>query len=114
MGKINSKQKGNRTELQIAKIFKERFDIDFIRSPQSGAFYTNNPINITENLAGDIICDDENFKFSIEIKARKDITFHQIINGYLDEFITQVERDAKSSGKLPLLIIKLNNKKHLL
>ena len=94
---------------QIAKIFSDRFNIKFIRSPQSGAFHTNNPITITENLAGDIVSDDANFRFSVEIKARKDISFFKVLNGFFDEFILQCETDATSVNKLPLIIVKINN-----
>ena len=108
--KVNSKKKGNRVENEIAKKLKEAFNEDFIRTPSSGGFHTNNKIKLTEDLAGDIIT-PENFNYVIEVKSRKDITFHNVLNGYLDEFIEQVENDSLSVNKLPLLIIKLNNRK---
>ena len=106
--KLNSKSKGSRIEREIAKKLTERFKKDFIRTPMSGAYYTLNPGQLTENLSGDIIT-PENFKYSIEIKGRKEITFHKVLNGAFDEFIEQCEKDAFSVNKLPLIIVKLNN-----
>lgn len=105
--KINCKKKGSRVELEIAKKFTERFGVKFFRTPFSGSFYTNNKIELNEHQAGDIYCEDDNFKFCIEIKARKDISFFQFLNGYFDNFILQAEKNNKN--KEPLLIIKINN-----
>ena len=110
--KLNSKTKGNRVEREIAKLFEERFNKDFKRVPGSGSFFSANPIKLTENLSGDIMT-PENFRYSIEIKARKDMSFFNILfppNKELDNFITQVEKDANLTGKKPLLIIKINNR----
>ena len=111
---INSKKKGNRVELEIAKIFCERFGKEFCRVPQSGAFGTNyRKTNLREDaieiLSGDIITPEE-FRFSIEVKSRKDFNFFDFFNkkSELHDWLNQCEKDADASSKMPLLIVKIN------
>jgi len=120
MAKINSKKKGNRVELELAKKLTERFGQEFKRVPMSGAWATNNrQSDIREDakevLAGDIMC-PKNFKFSVESKGRIDFNFWDLINNdtehlEIDDWIAQAEADAKLVGKEPLIYIKVNNRK---
>lgn len=118
MAKINSKAKGNRVELEFAKLLTERFNKKFTRVPMSGGFSTfHKDTGVKESamqdLSGDIIA-PEGFKFSIEIKSRKEFNFWDLLNNNnneIDDWLKQVEEDSEISGKLPLLIIKINHRK---
>lgn len=118
MAKINSKQKGNRVELEFAKLFTKRFDKKFTRVPMSGGFSTfHRGTGVKEtamqDLSGDLIA-PEGFKFSIEIKSRKEFNFWDLINennNEIDDWLNQAEDEAEVSSKTPLLVIKINNKK---
>ncbi len=118
--RIQSKNKGNRIELKLAKILTERFGEEFRRTPMSGGWGTSNrDSNIREDalevLSGDIMCPTK-FKFSIESKGRADFNFWDILNEdtehlEIDEWIKQAENDAKIVGKEPLVYVKVNNRK---
>jgi len=118
--RINSKQKGSRTELDLAKILSERFNREFKRVPMSGAWSTyNKNSNIREDaieiLAGDIMC-PKDFKFSIESKARQDFNFWDLINEdtlhlEIDDWIYQAEQDAKLKHTEVLIYVKVDRKK---
>jgi hypothetical protein len=116
---INAKAKGNRVELQLAKILTERFDTDFKRAPMSGGWGTSNR-NTTLNEAKEILSGDlivpKNFKFSIESKSRADFNFWDMLNEdtinlEINNWILQANNDAECVGKKPLIFIKINNKK---
>ena len=118
--RINSKQKGSRVELSLAKILSERFNRKFARVPMSGAWGTyNRNSNVREDalevLSGDLMA-PKDFKFAIESKSRQDFNFWDFINQEtkeldIDAWIFQVECDAKATNKEPLLYIKINNRK---
>lgn len=121
--RINSKQKGNRAELECAKIFNKRFpDYTFKRVPQSGAIFGQSNKENTEKideeikitLSGDIIC-PLNFKFSIEHKAYNEADFWGLFNESSDlhNWMKQCKADAVFVGKEPMLIVKYNNKKRI-
>lgn len=118
MAKVNSKAKGNRNELFFAKSLTERFDKKFTRVPMSGGFSTFHrgtgvKESTIQDLSGDIVT-PEGFKFSIEIKSRADFNFWDLLNendNEIDLWLEQAEADSKTANKLPLLIIKVNNRK---
>lgn len=121
--KINSKKKGNRTELEMAKILNERFKGEnFKRTPSSGAIFGSSnrvrAVNVNEEivttLAGDIMC-PLNFKFSIEHKAYENASFWDLFNASsnLNKWFEQSLNDATISNKKPLLVVKFNNKKRI-
>jgi hypothetical protein len=116
---VNSKKKGNRVELQMAKILTDRFGQTFKRVPMSGAFGTINAHenireDVKEILSGDLIC-PTGFRFSVEVKSRLDFNFWDLIAdetvNEIDDWIKQAENDAKISNKEPLIIFKANNRK---
>jgi len=118
MAKINSKNKGNRIELELAKKLTERFEQEFKRVPLSGAWGTSNRNSeiredALEVLSGDIMC-PKNFIFSVESKGRAEFNFWDMLSdtkNEIDKWIEQAENDAKIVGKYPLLYIKINNRK---
>lgn len=117
---INSKQKGNRIENELAKILSERFNRKFTRVPMSGGWGTYNRgsgvrEDAMEVLSGDLMA-PKDFRFSIESKARAELNFWDFLNEdvketEIDSWIFQVENDSTSVKKLPLLYIKINNRK---
>lgn len=123
MAKIQSKQKGNRGEREVAKIFNDKFKGEFFkRAPFSGAFIGgNNRKNacvLTDEqqlaFASDIICPDF-FRFVIEHKSYASIDFWELFNesSNLNSWIAQVSSDADFVKKDPMLIVKINNHKRI-
>lgn len=118
MAKINAKAKGNRVELEFAKLFTKRFDKKFTRVPMSGGFSTfHKGTGVKEtamqDLSGDIIA-PEGFKFSIEIKSRMEFNFWDLLNNNnneIDDWIRQIEEESEISKKSPLLVVKINHRK---
>jgi len=119
--RANSKQKGNRFELEISKIFTSIFESEFRRTPNSGA-YTGGANRRTaqklredarEILSGDII-GPLDFPFLIECKHYANSpSLHKVIAGEdkkLDEWIVQNDGDAAFVGKESLIVFRINNK----
>jgi Holliday junction resolvase len=75
MNRINSKAKGSKNERYAAKALEEWVGFPFTRVPQSGGLRWQGGQNIT----GDIIPEDmyklQDFPFSVEVKARKELDF---------------------------------------
>lgn len=68
-----------------------------------------------EVLSGDLIC-PKDFKFAVESKSRTEWNFWDMLNEdtqHLDinDWIFQVEEDAKVNNRIPLLYVKINNRK---
>ncbi|MDR0675593.1 MAG: hypothetical protein LBF97_00940 [Elusimicrobiota bacterium] len=117
---INSKRKGSNGEREVCSLLEQRFKGYFFkRSPQSGAAvgatnikkvdtYNKNHLDV---FAGDIFCSDDKFKFTIEVKFRKDVSFWDLFNNSeIFEWFKQAQQQANITGKIPLLIVKYNNK----
>ena len=115
---MQSKKKGNRNELLVAKLLSKRFGKTFQRVPMSGGWATTNNLQETRQDAiqfftGDIICPPD-FNFSIEVKSRVSFNFWDLLNkedGEVDSWIKQAEEEARISKKEFLLIIRINNRK---
>jgi hypothetical protein len=110
--RVNSKSKGNRSELKICKILSLHFEKLFNRVPNSGAFGTSHILekNARDILAGDIIT-PEGFLFVLENKCGYDIDLINLFssedNGHKKlffDFIKQASRDAKRTDRLPMVI----------
>jgi hypothetical protein len=107
MGKINSKNKGAGFERQIVKALVEWTGIEFFRSPGSGAFSTRTKM---EEMSGDIVCSNPDFKYSIECKKVESIVFEHLLCNkkcllykYWNQCITQCPEN-----KMPLLVFSKN------
>lgn len=114
----NSKKKGNRGENQLVHILEKVFGKGkFKRTPSSGAYTggknregaENLPWEAKITLASDIIT-PVNFKFVIEHKFYAEANFWDLFSdkSKWNEWLKQVEGDAKFVDKVPLLIIKYN------
>lgn len=120
---INSKVKGNTSEREMAKILNERFkNYNFARSVQSGAYTGGSNAARAESLteeqklvfSGDIRVPKE-FKFTIEHKFYKSISFWDLFNDSSDlhRWMLQAQTDADNVNKNPMLVCKFNNKKRI-
>lgn len=121
--KINSKAKGSTAERELCKILNERFpEHTFKRVPASGAMFGG--LNrkyaegveetITTALSGDVIV-PSNFKYSLEHKAYKEISFWDLFNASSDlhSWLKQAEGDANFTNRKPMVVAKFNNKKRI-
>ena len=110
--RINSKNKGNRAELELAKILTQRFGLPFARvGVSSGARPKQVKLDGSAKHAftGDLVVPD-GFRFSVEVKAvNKDVDLLDS-SALLDKFLTQAADDAASIEKIPLLCWKRNRK----
>jgi len=118
--KINSKKKGNRTELELAKILTKRFKKGFSRSVGSGNRWSQTaylPKHAQDVFSSDLITPLE-FKFILEVKGGYDgIDLNSILvrgNSDLNKFLIQVFRDSKRCNKKPLMAWKKSRKPWLI
>ena len=106
--RINSKRKGNRAELELAKILTEHFGVPFARvGVASGARVKNTtlPENAIGVMTGDLI-PPPGFRFSIESKSEK-VDIDLLATSVLfDKWLTQATNDASSISKIPMLCWK--------
>ena len=127
---MNFKEKGNNFEREVSKLLSlflsEGKEDDLLyRTASSGARYTSRKMKgkDTRNQSGDITsitpeADDFINSVNIEVKHYKDIGLWSLFTGASNsnilEFWNQVRRDADSTSKLPMLIVKQNYKPVLL
>lgn len=79
---MNSKQKGNRTELKVAKWLTDWTGAEFNRVPMSGGLRWTN----SERVAGDIIAPpDFYFPFVVEVKSRSKLTMRITKSGKMPD-----------------------------
>lgn len=115
--KVNGKKKGNRVELQLCKLLTKHHGETFSRSVGSGNRWgqvTHMPQHAKETLVGDI-CAPEKYKWVIECKGGydDDVDFSSVMEGgcsRIDSFIEQSEKDAETSGRLPIIMWKRSRK----
>ena len=110
--RINSKQKGSRAELELAKILTGRFGLPFARvGVSSGARPKQVKLDeqAAETFTGDLIT-PAGFRFSIESKSVNVNVDLLDQCALLDKFLEQAQSDAHRIGKLPMLCWKRNRK----
>jgi len=104
-----SKRKGNRNELELAKILSKRFGREFSRSIGSGNRWSQTSLNPDQSkvFAGDLVC-PAGFRFAIECKAGYDEVniFSLNQSAKIDMFLNQAVEDSVRCSKLPLLCWK--------
>lgn len=111
--KINSRNKGNRFERDVAKWFEKWTGYEFGRVPGSGSLRWQK----TDNIVGDITCTDakhaRRFPLSVECKFYKDLNFEHIILGNkscdIIKFWEQCKGDAERANKVPFLVMRYNS-----
>jgi len=96
--RVNSKVKGNKNEVAVAKALSKWTGVPFRRTPASGAIHV--PLDW---LAGDVFCavKDFDFPFCVETKHYKRVT-----QGLVKKWLAQVREDAKRIDKVPMLIYR--------
>jgi hypothetical protein len=114
--KADGKRKGNRVELDLVKIFNERFGGGFSRSVGSGNRWgqvAHLPKHAQEIFSGDLIV-PKGFKWAVESKGGySEIDIDSVFvggNKALDEFLDQVTKDAVRCGRKPMLCWKRDRK----
>ena len=114
---IRSKKKGKAGEKEVCALLESFFGKKFYRTLGSGAdskiFEGSQPEFITRNQAGDIVCEDQDFPFVVEVKRRGEISLWNILTGNdaeLLSWIDQVEDDAKRVNKTPILFFRQDGK----
>ena len=108
---INGKAKGNRFELDVAKMLTEWSGKTFHRTPQSGALHWDNDKRVVSDI---VPPQDLGFPFSIECKSQEvPWDFDSLITGksILWKFWNQCCRDAISEEMEPLLVFSKNYRK---
>lgn len=99
-----SKEKGTRGELQVREYLRSKVNLQFERTPNSGA--TN-----TKGLKGDIFILNHHNNFTIEVKFYEaDELGSNVLagKGTFKDWWQQALREAKDNGNLPMLIYKWN------
>ena len=98
--RVNSKVKGNRNEVEVAKALSKWTGVPFRRTPASGAIHV--PLDW---LAGDVFCavKDFDFPFSVETKHYKKVT-----PGLISKWLGQAKLDADRVDKQAMLIVREN------
>ena len=106
--RINSKSKGNRAEIELAKMLSRRFGLPFARiGISSGARPKQVKLDsiAKEAFTGDLVT-PAGFKFSVECKAVNQNVDLLYQSALLDKFLKQAADDAVSIRKIPLLCWK--------
>lgn len=105
----NSRRKGNKFELDIAKMLNERFSTDeFCRTPGSGAFATIHKLPEHIDLSGDLITPPK-FKFYIECKrGYNTFKISDFFNRKSEwsKILIRAREEAEKVRKTPLIIFK--------
>ena len=91
----SSKNKGASFERKLAKIFKEAFGIDFVRTPLSGGFARN--MDGAEGFRGDIVPADRDAVFLLHVEAKNAKVWS------FPRWMAQAEADAPE-GKIPIVV----------
>lgn len=95
-----SKTKGNNFEREVAKKFKNHYDEELTRTPQSGGFAKKS--SKAEDFRGDIVSLDENVDLVLHIECKNAKTWS------LPAWLVQAESDAPK-GKVPCVIFHKHN-----
>ena len=110
-----ARSKGARFERKICKKLTDITNVKFRRAPRSGALIRDGKVN-GAYISGDLIS-EENFKFSIECKNRKNITLDNLLNNlHTSELIKawhQCFYDADIADKLPIMFFHMITKDYV-
>jgi len=106
---VDSRQKGSRAELDIAKKLSKDTPYEWKRVPSSGALHESH------GLKGDIYIPQKANVFSVEVKHYKESQFNtKILTDKAPIFLDwwkQAVRQAEQTNKLPLLFFKHDRSK---
>jgi hypothetical protein len=109
--RINSKEKGDRNELNVAHLITAWTGHEFERVPRSGGLHWKN----RGDVCGDVINTDREFYFpySVETKFYKNLGLKQCApyirsNSIIYRFMEQCKQDAIAAKKMPFLMVREN------
>ncbi len=113
--KVNSGEKGKRTERNLGKLLQDRFGFEFTRTTGSGnkwgqCTFVALPQHAKDTYAGDLIC-PENFEWVIECKGGYNDTslYTLIVRGrehQIDQWIEDAIKDGERSNRKPIICWK--------
>ena len=95
-----SKQKGGEFERQVARSFGNTFDIELVRTPQSGGFVKNS--DKADDFRGDIVPVERNIKLQLHLECKNQKTWK------IPEWYRQAKEDCPK-GKIPLVVFHKHN-----
>lgn len=90
-----SKRKGATYERKIAKLFKEKFNIDLVRTPQSGGFAKKS--SKADAFRGDVTTVDKDIEFRLHLECKDQKTWK------LRDWLNQAEEDCPSES-IPVVV----------
>ena len=93
-----SKRKGANYERKVAKLFKEKHDIDLVRTPQSGGFAKKSAK--ANDFRGDITCLDETKDFLLHVECKNQKTLK------IRDWLEQAQSDCPED-KVPIVVYHL-------
>ena len=101
-----SKRKGSKFELRVAKMVKDHWDVELVRTPLSGGWGKM-------RTKGDLVHNPEthpSFPFYFECRNREGWTLDQVIQGtgQVAEWWMETRLVARDEGKIPLLVFTRN------
>jgi len=104
-------------ERDAAKLLAEWWGVKFYRSPASGAMATVMADALSPNLqramTGDIYCDDEEFPFSVEVKAYAQLSLYSLMTNPKADLWAHWEQakvQAMRFKQIPMLMFKEDRK----
>ncbi|MBO8161091.1 MAG: hypothetical protein H0Z24_05595 [Thermosipho sp. (in: Bacteria)] len=92
----SAKNKGANYERKIAEKFKERYNVELKRTPQSGGFAKD--VEKAEDFRGDIIPVEKDLDFKLHIECKNQKSWK------LKEWLQQAEEDCPE-GKIPVVVM---------
>jgi hypothetical protein len=107
-----AKNKGNNYERRVAKLIQDWWrqwspTAEFARTPMSGG----SALKLGWDMAGDIVCNDDEFPFHVEAKKQEHWTMEQLFKGtgpVLKEWWEQAAGECPEH-RTPMLIFTRNN-----
>lgn len=95
-----SRNKGSSYERTVARKFAEAYDVELVRTPQSGGFVKNS--TKAEDFRGDIVPADSTVKLVLHIECKNTQKWT------LPQWIKQAESDCPD-GKCPVIVFHQHN-----
>lgn len=110
-----SKRRGKTYERRVAALLTQLTGINFRKVPSSGGWNKQGLVVLEQQFSGDVVCDNSNFKFSVEAKNRTNFSLISALSNPdtapFTEWWYQCCTDANTIGLLPMLIFKPDNQK---
>ncbi len=109
--KVNSRNKGNKNERNLAKVLSDWTNMEFAKVPASGGLHWKNPMLVTGDVIPTLPQDIVDFPFSVETKFYKEVQFQDLIlpnNSDILKWWSQATRDALAAKKAAIVFFRYN------